>query len=150
MQTVDYHSTSGETTHHMSSLTHPPSRVNRFVKAGVPESQVAEHLLNKWLLPRIADQRSKIRSRLDIAPDTPIDPKYERMSVSFDGCGPFLFRAVDFVKQGKHEPLYLHLLSCVLEGLLPRPTVKKTICRRRFQVLSRLYTQKTAVTVNNS
>ena len=87
-------------------LIHSPSP--RYVKKGVPESQVAEHLLQEWLLPRIADQRAKIRKRLTTAP---IDPKYERMSLSFDGCGPFLFRAVDFVKQGLHEELCLHFLK---------------------------------------
>ena len=84
---------------------------HRFVKQGVPEAQVAEHLLKEWLLPRIADQRAKIRARLGIAATAPIDPKYERMSLSFDGCGPFLFRAVEFVKQGGHEDLCLHLLK---------------------------------------
>ena len=105
----------GIVTHILLTSTHPPAltntHVHRFVKQGFPEAQVAEHLLKEWLLPRIADQRAKIRARLGIAATAPIDPKYERMSLSFDGCGPFLFRAVEFVKQGGHEDLCLHLLK---------------------------------------
>lgn len=104
------HQVKSNTHHYMQSHDITPLH-HRYVKQGVPESQVAEHLLKMWLLPRLVDQRAKIRKRLGISPDAPIDPKYERMSISFDGCGPFLFRAVEFVKSGEHEKLCLHLLK---------------------------------------
>ena len=62
------------------------------------------------------DQRAKIRARLGIPSDAPIDPKVERMSLSFDGCGPFLFRVVEMVKKGEHVPLCLHLLKLCAGG----------------------------------
>ena len=53
--------------------------------------------MKDWVIPRLLDQRAKIRTRLGIASDAPIDPKLERMSLSFDGCGPFLFRVLEMI-----------------------------------------------------
>ena len=96
--------------------THAHTHTNRFAKPGVKEDALAEHLLKEWVIPRLMDQRAKIRARLGIPSDAPIDPKLERMSLSFDGCGPFLFRVVEMVKKGEHVPLCLHLLKLCAGG----------------------------------
>ena len=59
-----------------ATLTSPVK--HRFVKPGVNERDMAEHLLTKWLLPRMEDQRTKIKERLGLSPDAPIDPKLMR------------------------------------------------------------------------
>ena len=62
------------------------------------------------------DQRAKIRVRLSIPKDAPIDPKHERMSMSCDGCGPFLFRVVAMINAGMHIPKCIHWLKLVAAG----------------------------------
>lgn len=88
----------------------------RFAKPGVKEDALAEQLLKDWAIPRLLEQRAKIRARLGISSDAPIDPRLERMSLSFDGCGPFLFRILAMIKAGEHVDLCLHLLNLCAGG----------------------------------
>ena len=77
---------------------------------------MAEHLLHHWLLPRFEDQRQKICKRLNIEPTAPIDPKYQRMSCSLDGCDPLLFAVQRMVEAGLHKPKFIHWLKLVAGG----------------------------------
>ena len=74
------------------------------------------HLYNFLLCACMQDQRAKIRERLGIPKDAPIDPKYERMSMSCDGCGPFSLRVDAMINAGMHIPLCIHWLKLVAGG----------------------------------
>ena len=89
---------------------------HRFVKPGVKEDVLAKHLLEEWVLPRLEDQYRKICQRMDISPDAPRDPKFARMSVSFDGCGPFLFHVADKLKNEGKIGCFTHWLKLVAGG----------------------------------
>ena len=80
------------------------------------EEALAEHLLHEWLLPRMEDQRKKICDKLNIDPNAPIDPKYQRMSCSLDGCGPLLFAVKRMVDSGLHKTKFIHWLKLVAGG----------------------------------
>ena len=41
----------------------------RFAKPGVKEDALAEQLLKDWAIPRLLEQRAKIRARLGISSD---------------------------------------------------------------------------------